>query len=185
MGRSHRRERRRKRGGASGHARAQERKSPPPQPPRRPQRPRPCALSLAPPQQGGGGAGGAGSGGFSQKSEYTRSQLESSAANKESFFARKIEENASRPDHLPPSQGGKYVGFGSSPAPQPRKQNAGEQGGPSSSLLHSLAAPALCPPWPPRPTPPSSRPPPLLLRAPCRRGGGRDSSAGQGHDLPL
>ncbi|KAK6929133.1 hypothetical protein RJ641_005338 [Dillenia turbinata] len=32
---------------------------------------------------------------------------------KESFFARKISENAIRPEEIPPSQGGKYVGFGS------------------------------------------------------------------------
>ncbi len=44
---------------------------------------------------------------------YTRSQLEASAAGKEAFFAKKQAENASRPDGLPPSQGGKYVGFGS------------------------------------------------------------------------
>jgi len=67
----------------------------------------------------GGGGKQAGSK-FSSGSEYTRSQLESSAANKESFFARKMQENASKPDHLPPSQGGKYVGFGSGPAPQPK-----------------------------------------------------------------
>jgi hypothetical protein len=30
-----------------------------------------------------------------------------------------------RPDHLPPSQGGKYVGFGSSPAPQPSSRGGG------------------------------------------------------------
>lgn len=30
------------------------------------------------------------------------------------------QENANKPDNLPPSQGGKYVGFGSTPAPQPR-----------------------------------------------------------------
>ncbi|KAF7818513.1 ADP-ribosylation factor GTPase-activating protein AGD7 [Senna tora] len=48
---------------------------------------------------------------------YTRSQLEASAANKDNFFARKVAENDSRPEGLPPSQGGKYVGFGSSPAP--------------------------------------------------------------------
>ncbi|XP_061339459.1 probable ADP-ribosylation factor GTPase-activating protein AGD6 [Gastrolobium bilobum] len=51
---------------------------------------------------------------------YTRSQLDASAANKESFFARKMVENESRPEGLPPSQGGKYVGFGSSPAPSQR-----------------------------------------------------------------
>ncbi|XP_057423702.1 ADP-ribosylation factor GTPase-activating protein AGD7-like [Lotus japonicus] len=54
---------------------------------------------------------------------YTRSQLEASAANKEGFFARKMAENESRPDGLPPSQGGKYVGFGSSPAPPSQRSN--------------------------------------------------------------
>ena len=33
----------------------------------------------------------------------------------EAFFARKGGENASRPEGLPPSQGGKYAGFGSTP----------------------------------------------------------------------
>nr|BAE71192.1 putative Asp1 [Trifolium pratense]BAE71286.1 putative Asp1 [Trifolium pratense] len=51
---------------------------------------------------------------------YTRSQLEASAANKEGFFAKKMLENESKPEGLPPSQGGKYVGFGSSPAPSQR-----------------------------------------------------------------
>lgn len=37
---------------------------------------------------------------------------------KEDFFSRKQQENAGRRDDLPPSQGGKYVGFGSTPAPQ-------------------------------------------------------------------
>jgi ADP-ribosylation factor GTPase-activating protein 1 len=71
-----------------------------------------------------GGSSGHGEGGFSGKSEYTRSQLEASAAGKESFFARKMEENATRPDHLPPSQGGKYVGFGSSPMPPSSNRGA-------------------------------------------------------------
>ncbi|GIL50118.1 hypothetical protein Vafri_6429 [Volvox africanus] len=67
---------------------------------------------------GGSGA----SGGFTNRSEYTRAQLEASAAGKETFFARKIQENASRPEGLPPSQGGKYVGFGSTPPPRPKPQ---------------------------------------------------------------
>lgn len=65
----------------------------------------------------GGSAGNTPSRSKSTEDIYTRSQLEASAANKESFFARKMAENESRPDGLPPSQGGKYVGFGSSPAP--------------------------------------------------------------------
>ena len=35
-----------------------------------------------------------------------------------------LQENASKPEGLPPSQGGKYVGFGSQAA-QPPRQNAG------------------------------------------------------------
>ncbi|KKA29515.1 hypothetical protein TD95_001575 [Thielaviopsis punctulata] len=43
------------------------------------------------------------------------------AANKtrvdDAYFARLGDTNASRPDNLPPSQGGKYAGFGNTPAP--------------------------------------------------------------------
>ncbi|KAI9071542.1 hypothetical protein K1719_046494 [Acacia pycnantha] len=49
-------------------------------------------------------------------------QLEASAANKDNFFANKISLNESQPEGVAPSQGGKYVGFGSSPAP-PRVNN--------------------------------------------------------------
>jgi len=55
---------------------------------------------------------------------YTRAQLEASAADKDSFFARKLAENDSRPKGVPPSQGGKYVGFGSNPNPMPRNNNS-------------------------------------------------------------
>lgn len=60
--------------------------------------------------------------------DYLKSALDASAAQKETFFARKMEENASRPDGLPPNQGGKYVGFGSSPAPTPKPQRGGPGG---------------------------------------------------------
>lgn len=44
----------------------------------------------------------------------------------EDYFARMGNANASRPDGLPPSQGGKYAGFGSSmPEPQERQQAGG------------------------------------------------------------
>lgn len=39
------------------------------------------------------------------------------------YFARLGADNASRPDDLPPSQGGKYAGFGSTPTPA--QQNTG------------------------------------------------------------
>ncbi|KDP20155.1 hypothetical protein JCGZ_00032 [Jatropha curcas] len=67
------------------------------------------------------GNNGTGNGGVPVRSKsthdiYTRAQLDASAANKERFFANKMSENESRPEGIPPSQGGKYVGFGSSPA---------------------------------------------------------------------
>ncbi|KAF2619751.1 hypothetical protein F2Q68_00041472 [Brassica cretica] len=77
-------------------------------------------------KQGGAGANvGGGGGGAPVKSKssediYTRSQLEASAAGKESFFARRMAENESKPEGLPPSRGGKYVGFGSGSGPVPR-----------------------------------------------------------------
>jgi ADP-ribosylation factor GTPase-activating protein 1 len=40
----------------------------------------------------------------------------------ESFFAKKGNENAGRSDDLPPSQGGKFTGFGSDPWPVEKKQ---------------------------------------------------------------
>uniref|UniRef100_T1PEF1 ADP-ribosylation factor GTPase-activating protein 1 n=1 Tax=Musca domestica TaxID=7370 RepID=T1PEF1_MUSDO len=42
---------------------------------------------------------------------------------KEEFFSRKQMENATRPDNLPPSQGGKYSGFGYSREPPPKTQS--------------------------------------------------------------
>lgn len=49
--------------------------------------------------------------------EYSLAQLQASAVVKEDFFARRMVENANKPDNVPPSQGGKYVGFGSTPTP--------------------------------------------------------------------
>ncbi|MED6189146.1 hypothetical protein PIB30_092967 [Stylosanthes scabra] len=73
----------------------------------------------------GGGAGGGGAPSRSRSTEdiYTRSEYEAFAANKDSFFAQKMAENESRPEGLPPSQGRKYVEFGSSPAPSQRNIN--------------------------------------------------------------
>lgn len=61
-------------------------------------------LSAAGPSPGGGAANGRG--------EYTMAQLQASASSKDAFFERRKLENASKPEGLPPSQGGKYVGFG-------------------------------------------------------------------------
>ena len=43
-------------------------------------------------------------------------------ARNEAYFAKMGEANASRPDSLPPSQGGKFAGFGSAPAQPERPQ---------------------------------------------------------------
>eukprot|EP00249_Psilotum_nudum_P009460 c21951_g1_i1 orf=497-1921(-) len=56
---------------------------------------------------------------------YTRAQLQESAANKNAFFARKQAENAVRTEGIPPSQGGKYVGFGSTPSRPPSGRGSG------------------------------------------------------------
>lgn len=71
----------------------------------------------------------AANGSFGSNSEYMRSQYMASAANKEEFFARKMQENNTKPDHLPPSQGGKYVGFGSTPPPRPAQSRGGPVAG--------------------------------------------------------
>lgn len=48
----------------------------------------------------------------------------------EAYFARMGGENANRSADLPPSQGGKYAGFGSEPAPAPSSSaGRGEEGG--------------------------------------------------------
>ncbi|KAI3809431.1 hypothetical protein L1987_25403 [Smallanthus sonchifolius] len=74
----------------------------------------------------GGGGGGAPARSRSTQSLSSHSQLEASAAGKEEYFARKMAENKSKPEGLPPSQGGKYVGFGSSPNPLPRNDSQGD-----------------------------------------------------------
>ncbi|XP_071734794.1 probable ADP-ribosylation factor GTPase-activating protein AGD6 [Rutidosis leptorrhynchoides] len=70
--------------------------------------------------------GGAPSRSRSTQSLYSQSQLAASAAKKEDFFAKKMAENESKPEGLPPSQGGKYVGFGSSPSTMPRNDSQGD-----------------------------------------------------------
>lgn len=72
----------------------------------------------------GGGTSGIPSRSRSTEDIYTRAQLEASSANKEGFFARKMAENESRPEGIPPSQGGKYVGFGSTPPPSAQRNDA-------------------------------------------------------------
>jgi len=64
--------------------------------------------------------------------------IDQRAAN-ESFFENLGKVNASRPDNLPPSQGGKYSGFGSSPSPPPQR----DTGSPDSFALSSQNLPTF------------------------------------------
>lgn len=73
----------------------------------------------------GSGGGYNSSGGYNNSEVYTyggNTQLQA----RDQFLANKMMENQSRSDHLPPSQGGKYVGFGSTPAPQPQRSSGNE-----------------------------------------------------------
>ncbi len=45
-------------------------------------------------------------------------------AKNEAYFAELGAKNESRPEHLPPSQGGKFSGFGNTPAPQKQNQSS-------------------------------------------------------------
>lgn len=87
-----------------------------PKPPKRAQ----ATAKTAPARTASPGVGaGAGAGAASKRKEQN-----------EAFFARMGGENANRTADLPPSQGGKYGGFGSEPAPSGagRGESAGEGG---------------------------------------------------------
>lgn len=67
--------------------------------------------------------GGYQNGGGYNSDSYQQFNTQEFKDQKEDFFSRKQSENASRPDHLPPSQGGKYSGFGYSREPPPKTQS--------------------------------------------------------------
>uniref|UniRef100_A0A182IJ35 ADP-ribosylation factor GTPase-activating protein 1 n=1 Tax=Anopheles atroparvus TaxID=41427 RepID=A0A182IJ35_ANOAO len=77
--------------------------------------------------RGGGSTGGYQNGGdssyYQDGGSYQQYQTPEFKAQKEDFFCRKQEENASRPENLPPNQGGKYAGFGYTMDPPPRSQS--------------------------------------------------------------
>ncbi|XP_055708060.1 ADP-ribosylation factor GTPase-activating protein 1 isoform X2 [Phlebotomus papatasi] len=64
-----------------------------------------------------------GSGGYQDGGGYQNFNSQEFRDQKESFFNKKQQENASRPDHLPPNQGGKYSGFGFTRDPPPKSQS--------------------------------------------------------------
>ncbi|XP_037721663.1 ADP-ribosylation factor GTPase-activating protein 1 isoform X2 [Drosophila subpulchrella] len=72
---------------------------------------------------GYGGSGGYQNGGGGETGGYQQYQTQEFKDQKEEFFSKRQVENASRPDHLPPSQGGKYAGFGFTREPPPKTQS--------------------------------------------------------------
>nr|XP_016933233.1 ADP-ribosylation factor GTPase-activating protein 1 isoform X2 [Drosophila suzukii] len=72
---------------------------------------------------GYGGNGGYQNGGGGETGGYQQYQTQEFKDQKEEFFSKRQVENASRPDHLPPSQGGKYAGFGFTREPPPKTQS--------------------------------------------------------------
>ncbi|XP_057657462.1 ADP-ribosylation factor GTPase-activating protein 1 [Diorhabda carinulata] len=60
---------------------------------------------------------------YDYESSYQNMNSQDIKDHKEAFFSRKQMENATRPSDLPPSQGGKYSGFGYTMEPPPRSQS--------------------------------------------------------------
>lgn len=58
---------------------------------------------------------------------------------KEAYFSQLGAANASRPDHLPPSQGGRLGGFGNSPPPNDSSQAQESQADPIATLTQSFS----------------------------------------------
>src|SRR5262249_39213561 len=67
-------------------------------------------------------------------SPHSAVKLDQKTAN-EAYFEGLGKLNESRPDHLPPSQGGRYTGFGSTPAPTPPAFNLSSSAAPTLSDL--------------------------------------------------
>ncbi|KAL7425225.1 ADP-ribosylation factor GTPase-activating protein gcs1 [Cryptotrichosporon argae] len=81
-------------------------------------------------------AGGAGAGPDRASSPLAPAPAPVSGSGNEAFFSRLGSANSLRPDHLPPSQGGRYAGFGSTSDPAPVSSHP-------SHALSSHAAPSL------------------------------------------
>ncbi|XP_022225332.2 ADP-ribosylation factor GTPase-activating protein 1 isoform X2 [Drosophila obscura] len=64
-----------------------------------------------------------GGGSYSDAPGYQQYQTQEFRDQKEEFFSKRQEENATRPANLPPNQGGKYAGFGFTREPPPKTQS--------------------------------------------------------------
>ncbi|KAJ2913283.1 hypothetical protein MD484_g7125, partial [Candolleomyces efflorescens] len=65
----------------------------------------------------------------------------------ESYFASLGKANETRPDHLPPSQGGRYTGFGSTPTPPPNQNPLSSANAPTLTDLQENPAAAFSKGW--------------------------------------
>lgn len=72
--------------------------------------------------------------------------LDQKTAN-ESYFNNLGKLNESRPDHLPPSQGGRYTGFGSTPSPNPNQNPLSSANAPSLAELQENPVAAISKGW--------------------------------------
>lgn len=60
---------------------------------------------------------------YNNSYSYQNMDAQSIRDEKEAFFSRKQNENATRPDNVPPNQGGKYSGFGYTMDPPPKSSS--------------------------------------------------------------
>lgn len=60
---------------------------------------------------------------YNNSYSYQNMDVENIRDEKEAFFSRKQYENATRPDNVPPNQGGKYSGFGYTMDPPPKSSS--------------------------------------------------------------
>ena len=96
--------------------------------------------SSAPPNRRSRAPRGIGSSSLNPSAQGSRSTtpVDNYGSGNEAFFERMGSSNAARPDHLPPSQGGRYGGFGSTPDP-----SIPTTGGHPSFAMSSQSAPTL------------------------------------------
>ena len=73
------------------------------------------------------------------RSEYSMAEMEASASRKEAYFAQQQARNAAKPEGIAPSQGGKFVGFGSQP-PAGRSNNDSGGGDVLGSMWSGLSS---------------------------------------------
>ncbi|XP_078612761.1 ADP-ribosylation factor GTPase-activating protein 1-like isoform X2 [Branchiostoma floridae x Branchiostoma japonicum] len=75
--------------------------------------------------------------------QFSSISMDEISSKKEDFFRRKQLENMNRPDDLPPSQGGRFVGFGSAPVVTKSSSDSDAWAGALSSLTSTWSSLSL------------------------------------------